>query len=53
MKFKVRFTSGAEEEVSAARVLDSGEKWIDFVDGQDDLVLRVRVGDVVRIERVS
>jgi hypothetical protein len=58
MKLKIQYRdAGARqpEVVEASSVADNGHEgaWIDFLDGNDHLVLRVRAEDVDRVERVK
>jgi hypothetical protein len=58
MKLKIQYRdTGARqpEVVEASSVVDNGHEgaWIDFLDGNDHLVLRVRAEDVERVERVK
>jgi hypothetical protein len=58
MKFKIQYrdaTARQPETVEASSVADEGHEsmWIDFLDGNDHLVLRVRAEDVERVERVK
>jgi hypothetical protein len=57
MKFKIQYNgSGARqpEVVEASTVVDHGHEgvWVDFLDGSDHLVLRIRAEDVERVERI-
>jgi hypothetical protein len=56
MKFKITYGSKRHPEVlEASEMVDHGHEgtWIDFVNGRDELVLRVRAADVERVEHVS
>jgi hypothetical protein len=57
MKFMIHYGDPSRREpevVEASRLVDHGheDRWIDFLDGNDDLVLRIRAADVERVEHV-
>lgn len=58
MKFMLHYGGSSTRQpeiVKASRIVDNGHegRWIDFLDANDDLVLRVRAADVERVEHVK
>jgi hypothetical protein len=57
MKFMIHYGGPSPREpevVEASRLADHGHegRWIDFLDANDDLVLRIQAADVSRVEHV-
>lgn len=54
-KFKITFTGGygtENEEIQASSFYERGD-WTDFVDGMDNILLRLRSNSIVRIDRIQ
>lgn len=58
MKFRIRYDEASRRQpeiVEASKVVDRGHegRWIDFLDENEDLVLRIQAADVTRVEHVD
>lgn len=58
MKFRIRYGGASPRQpeiVEASKMVDRGhdDRWIDFLDANEDLVLRIQAADVARVEHVD
>jgi hypothetical protein len=58
MKFRIRYDGESRRQpeiVEASKMVDRGHegRWIDFLDANEDLVLRIQAADVARVEHVD